>query len=131
MNDVEIELERLERELQDAVVRQDAGTLERLIGDDFQLVGPGELNLSSKKQWIDAATGPFVMRSFAFEEFWVRSYGEWAIVYHRLAQEATFRGRDASLTFITSDVWVLRDDRWQLVLRHTCPLSASGAPKTS
>ena len=43
-------------------MRQDAGTLERLIGDDFQLVTPGESNQHMREadfQAADLATGYF------------------------------------------------------------------------
>jgi ketosteroid isomerase-like protein len=67
--------------------------------------------------------GPIAGTSFVWEELRVRSFGDVAIVHGRSRQQATVNGQDWSGVFLTTDVWVLRDGRWQVVSRHgTGPL---------
>lgn len=122
ISDAETKLPALERSWMDAWQKKDRATCERILGDDFLLTSARGI-LMSKKEWLDAAMGPFVCDDFAWEEIKVRSFGDVAIVHARARQQASVEGKDWSGVFLLTDVWVFRHGAWQVVSRHgTGPL---------
>ena len=67
--------------------------------------------------------GPFVCETFAWEEIRIRHFGDVAIDHSRARQRAPVSDQDWSGLFLLTNVWVYRDNRWQVVSRHgTRPL---------
>ena len=109
----------LERGWNDAFYRRDVGFIERLLADEFtatyddgargdkarelQLVG--EFN-----QQVEAATQ---------EDFTVRVYSDTAVVWFTLRLVGVRQGERAEFALRYTDVWVLRDGRWQCVSTHS------------
>jgi hypothetical protein len=60
-----------------------------------------------------------VARSYRYSDFLIRRYGEVAVVSAQYEQEASYSGVERSGRFVITDVWVQRDGRWQLTLRHS------------
>lgn len=79
-------LGRAERQLQDAVVRQDGAALEALVGREFRLSSP-RMNLGLD-EWIATAIGPYRAESFEFLEIHVQPFGDVALVDHLLRGRA-------------------------------------------
>jgi len=117
-------LPRLEARWMQAWLDRDRATCEAILGDDFQLTSARGV-LIDKPAWLDAAMGPIRGTSFTWDDVRVRPFGDVAIVHARTRQQASVGDQDWSGVFLVTDVWVLRDGRWQVVSRHgTGPLPA-------
>ncbi len=120
--DAELKLPALERSWMEAWRTRDRAACERILGDDFVLTSARGI-LMSKKDWLEAAMGPFSCTAFVWEEIRVRSFGNVAIVHARARQQASVAGQDWSGLFLLTDVWARRGEDWQVVARHgTGPL---------
>ena len=112
----------LENDWMQAWIRKDRATCEAILAEDFLLTSARGV-LMPRDAWLAGAMGPIAGTSFQWEELKVRPFGDMAIVHGRSRQQATVNGQDWSGVFLTTDVWVLRDGRWQVVSRHgTGPL---------
>jgi hypothetical protein len=113
---VEHELVELAHELVRAVQRHDRARLEQLLGAEFTLLGAaGELDRGA---FLEAASGPYEIEEFAYEEIDPEIYGDMALLVSRYRQRASLGERKLSHDMRVTDVWVRRDGRWQLVRRH-------------
>ena len=113
---VEQELVELSQEVVRAVQRHDLARLEELLGAEFTLLGAaGELD---REEFLDAASGPYEIGDFSYEEIDPQVYGNTAVIVSRYRQRARFDARDLTGELKVTDVWVRRDARWQLVRRH-------------
>ena len=121
-SDAETKIPALERLWMDAWKNRDRTVCERILADDFLLTSARGV-LMPKDEWLDAAMGPFSCEEFEWEEIRVRPFGDVAIVHAKARQRASVSGQDWSGLFLLTDVWVRRDERWQIVSRHgTGPL---------
>ena len=110
------ELITLSSELVAAVQRHDRGRLEYLLAAEFTLNGAaGELD---REEFLEAASGPYEIDEFAYEEIDPEIYGDTAVLVSRYRQAARLDGRDLSHAMHVTDIWVRRDGRWQIVRRH-------------
>jgi len=108
-----------------SVAEEGRATCDRILGEDFLLTSARGV-LMSKEQWLAGAMGPFVGEAFDWEEIRVRPFGDVAVVHSRARQRASIAGQDWSGVFLLTDVWVFRDNRWQVVSRHgTGPIAES------
>ena len=57
--------------------------------------------------------------SFEYSDFRIDVFGDAAVVRSRLTQVATVDDQRWDATFMLTDVWIRRDDRWQVVARHS------------
>ena len=122
-SDAEIEIPTLERLWMDAWKKKDRAVCERILAEDFLLTSARGV-LMPKSEWLDAAMGPFSCEEFEWDEIRVRPFGDVAIVHAKARQRASVSGQDWSGLVLLTDVWVRRDERWQIVSRHgTGPLT--------
>jgi hypothetical protein len=76
-----------------AEVDADVDTLEKLITDDFGLVGPYGFVLD-KEQWLDRyRSGDFTTSRLSWDDVALRDYGDSAITIGTQNQEAAYDGR--------------------------------------
>lgn len=110
------ELVELAHRVARAVSEHDVARLEELLAEEFTLQGAaGQLDRS---EFIQAATGPYEIDEFAYEEIDPEIYGNTAVLVSRYSQVARLDGRDLSHRMHVTDIWTRRDGRWQLVRRH-------------
>lgn len=113
---VALELVDLSREVARAVQEHDVDTLERLLAAEFTLQGAaGQLG---REAFLEAASGPYEIEDFSYEEIDPEVYGDTAVLVSRYTQAARLEGRDLSHRMNVTDIWTRRDGRWQLVRRH-------------
>lgn len=72
----------------------------------------------TKSDWLAAAMSSYACTSFAWEELLVRPFGDAAVAHGRSRQQASVAGQDWSGLFLVTDVWVKRNNQWQVVSRH-------------
>jgi ketosteroid isomerase-like protein len=122
---VERHLIELERQLSDALVRQDAAALDRLWSNDLVFTFP-DGKVSNKRQRLAGqkpATQPSQSESETVnDEVKVYLYGNTAVV----TVLATWRGKadnkEYSNRFQATHVWAKQEGRWQLVAAHVSPV---------
>jgi hypothetical protein len=113
---VEHELVGLSHELVRAVQDHDREKLDELLGPEFSLQGAaGELDRAA---FLEAASGPYEIDEFAYDEIDPEVYGNTAVLVSRYRQRARLKERDLSHELRVTDVWVRRRARWQIVRRH-------------
>ena len=113
---IEHELVELSHELVRAVQEHDRDRLEELLGAEFTLQGAaGELD---RDAFLEAASGPYEIDEFAYDEIDPQVYGNTAVIVSRYRQRAELDGRDLSHEMRVTDVWIRRHGRWQIVRRH-------------
>ena len=123
----EAEIMQLAHTWIEAVQRTDLETLERLIAPEYVLQAQG-LGRVSREEWMRAAQqSAYEIHSFTYEDVRIHIYyGDTAVMQSRYSQQATFQGQDRSGEMLITDVWVRRDEDWQVVARHSS-FAASGS----
>ena len=110
------ELIALSNELVAAVHDHDRERLDHLLAAEFTLNGAaGELD---REAFLEAASGPYEIDDWAYEEIDPQVYGDTAVIVSRYRQTGRLEGRDLSYRMHVTDIWVRRDGHWQVVRRH-------------
>jgi ketosteroid isomerase-like protein len=122
---IQSQLIELERQLSDALVKEDAAVLDRLWSNDLVFTFP-DGKVSNKAQRL-AGQKPAAQSSQSESEninddVKVYLYGDSAVV----TVLSTWRGRannqQYSSQFQATHVWVKQEGRWQLVAAHVSPV---------
>ena len=109
----------LERGWNDAVYRQDADFVERLLADEF-LATYDDGSRGDRARELDLiANFNQAVISAVQDDFRVAIYGDTAVVWFTLHVVGLRQGEEAELTLRYTDVWVRRDGRWQCVSVHS------------
>ncbi len=122
---VERQLVELERQLSEALVRQDVQVLDRLWSNDLVFTFP-DGKMSNKRQRLASqkpgAHSSQSESSTTNDEVKVSVYGHTAVV----TVLATWRGKTNnqaySSQFQATHVWAKQEGRWQLVAAHVSPV---------
>jgi hypothetical protein len=72
----------------------------------------------SRERWLDTLA-IYDIHRFEIVEISVRRYGEIALVLARYRQDASVGGVPRSGEFLITDVWVRRDESWQVLTRSS------------
>ena len=110
------ELIALSDELVAAVSRHDRRRLDELLAAEFSL--DGAVGQMDRDAFLEAASGPYEIDEWAYEEIDPEIYGDTAVLVSRYRQTARLDGRDLSHAMHVTDIWVRREGRWQIVRRH-------------
>jgi ketosteroid isomerase-like protein len=128
------QIEALGHQFAEAQVGGDPAALDRLLADEFKLVGPLGFVLD-KQQWLaQYRSGALVTHSVDWDEVDVRDFGAVAIAIGRHAQRAQYAGHPADGTFRVTQIALERDGEWVLVGLHFSPIAqppaGGGAPSS-
>lgn len=114
----EAEIRRRQDEWMDAVRRKDFDALDQIVGAEFVLIS-ARLGFVDRPGWLETAKD-YNIEEFEYIESQIHVYGDAVVVSNsRYRQNANWRGQDLSVPFYLTDVWLHRDDRWQVVSRHS------------
>ena len=110
------EIRAVERQLQQAMVENDAEALKRLIHDDLVFIDT-EGNVQGKRDDIDShASGAVVQTAVEFvEEPVMQLHGETAIVAVKAHVKVRLQGNPVEALCRYLRVWLFQDERWQIV----------------
>lgn len=108
-------LVRLERGWNDAFYRRDAAFIETLLADEFIATYDDGSRGDKAKELALAAQFNEEVQSAVQDEFTVKVYRDTAVVWFTLHLVGLKQGQRSELTLRYTDVWVLRDGRWQCV----------------
>jgi len=122
---VEGQLIELERQLSDALVREDAAVLDRLWSNDLVFTFPNG-KVSNKAQRL-AGQKPAAQRSqsesaTSNDEVKVFLYGNTAVVTVLSTWTSKENNQAYSSQFQATHVWAKQEGRWQLVAAHVSPV---------
>src|SRR5262245_38495161 len=110
------ELVELAHDLARAVSEHDVARLDHLLAAEFTLQGAaGQLD---REHFLEAASGPYEIDEFTYEEIDPEIYGNTAVLVSRYSQIARLAGRDLTHRMHVTDIWTRREARWQIVRRH-------------
>jgi hypothetical protein len=124
---VEEALIQLEHELNDCIIRCDFDVLDRILADEYVLIVPDMPPGRFDRAEYIAVARTVKADSYRYDDFLIRAYGDVAIVASRYQQVATYGDIERTGNYAISDVWVHRDGRWQLALRHSTRGAAPNA----
>ena len=109
------QLKKLEDDWNNAVIKSDTATVEKLLADDYFSIDP-EGGTSDKSKTLEAIkSGQLKFESIKLEDLKVRLYGNTGIVTGGVIVKSAGSGLDAVAAYRFSDVFVLRGGRWQAV----------------
>jgi len=108
----------LETQWMTAWKNKDVATVRKILSDDFTLTSSlSSGGLVDKEGWI-AKLAIYDCKAFRFDKIQVRVYDNTAVVNSWFHQDATANGKDWSGNFLITDIWVKKDEYWQVVARH-------------
>ena len=124
-----VEIERLQREIMDAIRDRDAKALERILSDDFVYRSPeGEVNRADFIKNVVALPGRIV--SVEGKDMRVRIFGETAVMTGvQLSVVHSEDRKELESIAAFTDVFVRRRGRWLLALAHGVELQTPPAPQ--
>lgn len=117
MDQAEQEIRDTQQRWMEAASRKNEPVLEDILADEYVLIS-ARLGFVDRNGWL--AMGPdYDIEEFEYLESDINVYGDTAISNSRYWQKATINGKDLSVEFYLTDVWVKRGERWQVVTRHS------------
>jgi hypothetical protein len=115
----------IERQRLQALVEADLDLARSLHANDYQLVTPGGATLSRDEYLDDIATGDLDYLVFEpASEIAVRIYDRAAAVRYRARIEVIVSGELDTGLFWHTDIYELRDGRWQAAWSHATRIRA-------
>ena len=124
-NLLEEEVLQTERERVQALLNNDASTLELIYADELVFINQYGV-VRDKAHWISIArAGEFKFDSYTTEDVQIRIYGETAVITGRFLATGQVRGnkiRESATRYIC--VYIKRDARLQLIAQQATPITA-------
>lgn len=119
--EIETHLRQLNDEWVKAVMRADAGTLDRIMADDFYFTYP--LEGDDKAQFIaDVTSGDLKIQHITREQLNVRVFGHTAVLTARDSATWMYHGRELVGQYKVLIVFAERDGNWQMCALQACPM---------
>jgi imidazolonepropionase-like amidohydrolase/ketosteroid isomerase-like protein len=116
-------LRELVRAWDEASVKGDATTLDRLLAAEFVFVGG--VRRSAYLDFIKAKSTDTYVESAVSENVQVQIYGNTAVVTATGVTKGKNRGQPYESRYMFMDVWVKRDGRWQCVKVYSNPTTTN------
>jgi len=101
-----------------AQIAADTITLRRIYADDFLGIGPTGVVRNKAQVIADFTSHALTYQSITTAEIRVRIYGNTAVETGRSAMVGQDRGKAVPRENRFTRVWVMTDERWQLVANH-------------
>jgi ketosteroid isomerase-like protein len=105
----------LEQRWNEAFYRHDAAAIKNILADEFMATYDDGARGDKAKELALAAEFNQQVESAIQDEFTVKVYRDTAVVWFSLRLVGVKQGQRAELTLRYTDVWVIRDGRWQCV----------------
>ena len=122
-SDQEVLIE-LEQGWNEAFYRKDLAFIENVLAEEFVATYDDGSRGDRAKELAQAAEFNQQVESAIQDEFAVKVYGDTAVVWFTLRLVGIRQGQRAEVTFRYTDVFVLRDGRWQCVSTQSTRVNA-------
>ena len=106
---------KLEQGWNEAFYRKDVAFIQNILADEFIATYDDGSRGDKAKELALAAEFSQQVESAIQDEFTVRVYRDTAVIWFTLRLVGIKQGQRAELTLRYTDVWVMRDGRWQCV----------------
>jgi ketosteroid isomerase-like protein len=128
----EKDLIALENSFNEALVRADLKTIERIEADDLIFTDAAGLVTSKADEMQSLKSGEIKFASIKMMDTRVQDYGNVGVVTGSLLEKAQYKNTDISGTYRFTDVWAKRKGKWEHVagqetLVPKTPTRASGS----
>jgi ketosteroid isomerase-like protein len=112
------ELLKLEKQFADAVARNDAEAIDKIVAEDWVIIDP-DGSITDKARFLGVIkSGDLSHELMESTDMRVRVYGDAAVVTALTTTKGKFMGQDFSSCERATDVFVRQNDRWRCVLTH-------------
>jgi ketosteroid isomerase-like protein len=108
---------------------RDWALLGRLVAPEFTMTGAA--GVVDRAAWMRNAAERMTLESFSYTEPVITVYGDVALMRSRWTQTATLDDKPWNGEFLLTDVWVRRDHGWQVVARHSTPITGYSVGATA
>ena len=115
---------KLEQRWNEAFYAKDIEFLESILAEDFVVTYDDGTRGDKAKELALAEEFNQNVESAVQDEFTIRVYRDTAVVRFTLHLVGIKQGQRAELTLRYTDVWVMRDGRWQCVSSHSTRVTA-------
>ena len=109
----------LEQGWNDAFYRKDVAFIEHILADEFMATYDDGTRGDRAKELALVSAFNQQVESAVQDEFTVRVYRDTAVVSFTLRLVGVKQGQRSELALRYTDVWVIRDGRWQCVSTHS------------
>jgi ketosteroid isomerase-like protein len=116
---------KLEQGWNDAFYRKDLAFIENLLADEFMATYDDGSRGDKAKELALARDFNQQVESAIQDDFVVKVYRDTAVVWFTLHVVGIKQGQRAELTLRYTDVWVIRDGRWQCVSTQSTRVSTA------
>jgi ketosteroid isomerase-like protein len=128
-NAIEQTLVQMEHDWSQADTQKDAAALDRILAEDWIGIDFEGTVLTKSQALQGIRSDSTVLESTELGDIKVRIYGNTAIVTGTDTEKSEYHGKDSSGKYLWTDVFVLRDGRWQAVSSQSTKLATPDRPK--
>lgn len=115
IRDTASELVALEQSLNDAFMRGDWKTVDRLYADDLVFTNANGSVTHKMDDVNSLRSGDLQFDSIEMSDTKVQDFGDVGVITLKLVEKRHHKTTDLSGTYRITDVWAKRDGKWQLV----------------
>jgi ketosteroid isomerase-like protein len=112
------ELTARESEFSEALLRGDWKALQQIEADDLIFTNADGSVTHKSDDVTNLRLGNFKFESIKMGDVTVQDFGDVAVVTGQLTEKVQYKTTDLSGLYRFTDVWVRRDEKWQLVAGH-------------
>ena len=127
------EIENLEGQWNDAILRRDVAAAASLQADEYKLIIGAEgqpLQVIPRELWLSVLPR-YVIQRHEVSDMHVSVWDDVAVATLAITQVAEpLNGRDISGNFLITDIWVGRDEKWLIAERHSSRQERVSVPVT-
>ena len=117
-----VDIKNSERLWNAAILRRDVDSAAEFMAPEFRLVIGVEgqsLQVVSRELWLSALPR-YVIHNHEIADMHVSVWNDLAVSALAITQNAEpLNDRDSSGNFLITDIWILRNDKWQVAERHS------------
>ena len=130
MNELELEIRKLEEDLTQTEMRVDVEALDRIYADDIMVTAPIGICVDKPAVMteIRQAAEKAIIGRYDKDDLKVRAYGNTAVSSYRITAAAMVEGTEIKRQLCITNVWIKRNGHWQIVARHTASLPGDTPP---
>ena len=108
-------LMQMERDWGQAAAKNDTTAVAKFVADDWVGIDFEGKSITKAEAMADMKSGASTTQSYEIGPMKVRVLGNTAVVTGGDTEKSTYKGKDSSGKYVWTDVWVMRDGRWQAV----------------
>lgn len=112
---VEDTLKQMERNWGNAEIKKDYAAVDKILADDWVGIDYDGKVVAKAQAMSDLKAGTSTLTSEELGAMTVRVFGNTAVVTGSDTEKSTDRGKDSSGKYVWTDVFVLRNGKWQAV----------------